>query len=45
MAQVPSNERLRGVAQEVLGVVVYPGTEIMTDGMMPSTFPSDGTPC
>ncbi|KAG9942010.1 MFS general substrate transporter, partial [Aureobasidium melanogenum] len=31
MAQVVSGERLRGTAQEVLGVVVYPGTEIMTD--------------
>lgn len=34
MAQVVSGERLRGTAQEVLGVVVYPGTEIMTDGML-----------
>ncbi|KAH0365237.1 MFS general substrate transporter, partial [Aureobasidium melanogenum] len=31
MAQFASGERLRGTAQEVLGVVVYPGTEIMTD--------------
>ncbi|KAG9854376.1 MFS general substrate transporter, partial [Aureobasidium melanogenum] len=31
MAQVVSGERLRGTAQEVPGVVVYPGTEIMTD--------------
>lgn len=34
MAQVISGQRLRGVAQEVLGVVAYPGTEIMTDGMI-----------
>lgn len=39
MAQDASGERLRGVAQEVLGVVVYPGTEIMTDGIMVRFYP------
>lgn len=43
MAQDASGETLRGVAQEVLGVTVYPGTEIMTDGVMTSAFSLDSS--